>query len=133
MGQVAYALEEDLLEVSEDREELIRLISIISFKRMDQVFLWTKAKAKQTERILLILDELTRILRDAVLIKVAPETSAVTNKDLIKKLRTLALQKSTPALLTMFETVQNTKAAIKLNANSQLALENMLINFCEAT
>ena len=132
MGQVAYALEEDLLEASEDREELIRLISIISFKRMDQVFLWTKAKAKQTERILLILDELTRILRDLVLIKVAPETSVVTNKDLIKQLRTLALQKSTPALLTMFETVQNTKAAIKLNANSQLALENMLINFCEA-
>jgi DNA polymerase-3 subunit delta' len=132
MGQVAYALEEDLLEASEDREELIRLISIISFKRMDQVFLWTKAKAKQTERILLILDELTRILRDAVLIKVAPETSVVTNKDLIKQLRTLALQKSTPALLTMFETVQNTKAAIKSNANSQLALENMLINFCEA-
>ena len=131
MGQVAYALEEDLLEVSEDREELIRLISIISFKRMDQVFLWTKAKAKQTERILLILDELTRILRDVVLIKVAPETSLITNKDLIKQLRTLALQKSISALLTMFETVQNTKAAIKLNANSQLALENMLINFCE--
>ena len=132
MGQVAYALEEDLLEASEDREELIRLISIISFKRMDQVFLWTKTKAKQTERILLILDELTRILRDAVLIKVAPETSVVTNKDLIKQLKTLALQKSTPALLTMFETVQNTKVAIKSNANSQLALENMLIDFCEA-
>jgi DNA polymerase-3 subunit delta' len=132
MGQVAYALEGTLLETSEDREELIRLISIISFKRMDQVFLWTKTKAKETEHILLILDELTRILRDVVLIKVAPETSAVTNKDLIKQLRTLALQKSTPALLTMFETVQNTKAAIKLNANSQLALENMLINFCDA-
>ena len=98
---------------------------------MDQVFLWTKTKAKQTERILLILDELTRILRDVVLIKVAPETSLITNKDLIKQLRTLALQKSISALLTMFETVQNTKAAIKLNVNSQLALENMLINFCE--
>ena len=79
----------------------------------------------------MILDELTRILRDVVLIKVAPETSVVTNKDLIKPLRALALQKSTPALLTMFETVQNTKAVIKLNANTQLALENMLINFCE--
>ena len=71
------ALEEDLLEASEDREELIRLISIISFKRMDQVFLWTKAKAKQTERILLILDEFTRILRDTVLIKVAIDTGSM--------------------------------------------------------
>jgi hypothetical protein len=39
---------------------------------------------------------------------------------------------SSPKLIKMFETVQNTKVAIKLNANSQLALENMLINFCEA-
>ena len=132
MGQVAHALEEDLLKTSQDREELIRLISIVSFKRMDQVFLWTKAKAKQTERIQLILDELTRILRDAALIKIDPEARGVINKDLTEQLKILALQKSTPALLTMFETVQNTKTAIKSNANSQLALENMLINFCEA-
>jgi DNA polymerase III subunit delta' len=131
MGQVAYALEKDLLEVSKEREELIQLVSIISFKRMDQVFLWTKTKSKQTEHIQLILDELTRILRDTVLIKVDPETSAVINTDLIKQLRTLSLQKSTQALLKMFETVQSTKVAIKSNANSQLALENMLINFCE--
>jgi len=132
MGQVAYALEEDLLETSQDREELIRLVSIVSFKRMDQVFLWTKTKAKQTERIQLILDELTRILRDAALIKIDPEARGVINKDLTEQLKILALQKSTPALLTMFETVQNTKAAIKSNANTQLALENMLIDFCEA-
>ena len=132
MGQVAHALEEDLLKTSQDREELIRLISIVSFKRMDQVFLWTKAKAKQTERIQLILDELTRVLRDAALIKIDPEARGVINKDLTEQLKILALQKSTPALLTMFETVQNTKVAIKSNANSQLALENMLIDFCEA-
>jgi len=132
MGQVAYALEEDLLKTSQDREELIRLISIVSFKRMDQVFLWTKTKAKQTERIQLILDELTRILRDTALIKIDPEAHGVINKDLTEQLKILALQKSTPALLTMFETVQNTKVAIKSNANTQLALENMLIDFCEA-
>ena len=132
MGQVAHALEEDLLKTSQDREELIRLISIVSFKRMDQVFLWTKAKAKQTERIQSILDELTRILRDAALIKIDPEARGVINKDLTEQLKILALQKSTPALLTMFETVQNTKAAIKSNANTQLALEDMLIDFCEA-
>ena len=132
MGQVAYALEEDLLETSQDREELIRLVSIVSFKRMDQVFLWTKTKAKQTERIQLILDELTRILRDAALIKIDPEARGVINKDLTEQLKILALQKTMPALLAMCEIVQNTKVAIKSNANSQLALENMLIDFCEA-
>jgi len=132
MGQVSHALEEDLFKTSQDREELIRLISIVSFKRMDQVFLWTKAKAKQTERIQLILDELTRIVRDIALIKIDPETSVVINKDLTQQLKILALQKTMPALLAMCETIQNTKVAIKSNANSQLALENMLIGFCEA-
>ena len=132
MGQVSHALEEDLLKTSQDREGLIRLISIVSFKRMDQVFLWTKAKAKQTEHIQLILDELTRILRDVALIKIDPETSVVINKDLTQQLKILALQKTMPALLAMCETIQNTKVAIKSNANPQLALENMLIGFCEA-
>ncbi|MBT4260440.1 MAG: DNA polymerase III subunit delta' [Nitrospina sp.] len=132
MGQVVCALGTDLLEILNEREELIRLVSLVSFKRMDQVFPWTKAKSKQTEHIQLILDELMRILRDTVLIKIDPETSAVINTDLTKQLKKLSLQKSTPALLKMFETVQVTKVAIKLNANSQLALENMLISFCEA-
>jgi len=132
MGQVSRALKEDLLETSQDREELIRLISVISFKRMDQAFLWSKTKAKQTEKIQLILDELMRILRDTVLIKVNPEANLIINKDLTDQLKTLALQKSAPALLSMFEAVQKTKSAIKSNANSHLALENMLINFCEA-
>ena len=81
MGQVAHALEEDLLKTSQDREGLIRLIGIVSFKRMEQVFLWTKeAKAKQTERIQLILDELTRILRDTALIKIDPEATESSTK-----------------------------------------------------
>jgi DNA polymerase III subunit delta' len=132
MGQVSQALQEDLLEASQDREELIRLISTVSFKRMDQVFLWTKTKAKQTERIQLILDELTRILRDAALIKIDSEPGILINKDLTDQIKVLAQQKSISSLLEMCKTVQNTKAAIKSNANTQLALENMLIDFCEA-
>ena len=132
MGQVAQALEEDLLKTSQDREELINLISIVSFKRMDQVFLWTKTKAKQTERIQLILDELTRILRDTALIKVDPKTNALINKDLTKQLTTLSMKKSMTALLSMCEAVQRTKSALRSNANTQLCLENMLICFSDA-
>jgi DNA polymerase-3 subunit delta' len=132
MGQVAKALEEELLKTSKDREELISLISIVSFKRMDQVFLWTKTKAKQTENIQLILDELTRILRDVALIKVDPKTSAIINKDLTKQLTALSMEKSMAALLTMCEVVQKTKSAIRSNANTQLSLENMLLCFSEA-
>ena len=132
MGQVARALEEDLLEASQYREELIGLINVVSFKRMDQVFQWTKTRARRADHIQPILDELSSILRDVALIKTGRETSALINKDLRRQLEVLALQKSIPALLAMFEAVQNTKVALKANANTQLALENMFINFCEA-
>ena len=132
MGQVARALEEDLLEASQYRKELIGLISVVSFKRMDQVFQWTKTRARRADHIQPILDELSSILRDVALIKTGRETSALINKDLRRQLEVLALQKSIPALLAMFEAVQNTKVALKANANTQLALENMFINFCEA-
>jgi len=133
MGQVARAMEEDLLEASQHREELIDLIGIVSFKRMDRVFLWTKTWSKQTDRIQLILSELMNLLRDAAVIKTNRTSSTLFNKDLTPQLESLAQQKSLAALLTMFEVVQNTKIALKSNANVQLSLENMLLNFCETT
>ena len=86
-----------------------------------------------SDQIQLLLDELANIVRDTTLIKTSRETSFIFNKDLIPKLEVLAQQKSVSTLLTMFDAVQNTKAALKSNANTQLSLENMLINFCEAT
>jgi hypothetical protein len=49
------------------------------------------------------------------------------------QLKILAQQKSISCLLVLFDAVQNTKSALKSNANAQLSLENMLISFCEAT
>ncbi len=131
-GQVSRALEKDLLETSQHREELIDLITVVSFKRMDKAFTWTKTWAKKTDRLQMLLDELTNLLRDAAMIKTSRASDSIFNKDLSRKLESLAQQKSLSALLTMFDAVQNTKAALKSNANAQLSLENMLINFCEA-
>jgi DNA polymerase-3 subunit delta' len=131
-GQVARALEEDLLETSQHRKELIDLIWVVSFKRMDKAFMWTKTWAKKTDRLQMILDELTNLLRDVAVIKTSRGSCSIFNKDLSRELESLAQQKSLPALLAMFDAVQNTKAALKSNANAQLSLENMLINFCEA-
>ena len=132
MGQVTRALKEDLLEASQHREELINLIGLVSFKHMDRVFLWTKTWAKQPDSIQLILDELMNLLRDVAVIKTDCASSSIFNKDLDRQLESLAQQKSLSALLAMFEAVQSTKVALKLNANAQLSLENMLLNFCEA-
>jgi DNA polymerase III subunit delta' len=131
MGRVALALDENLIGPSGHREELINLITEVSFKRMDITFRWTKEQGKQVDKIQLILDELINILRDTALIKICKESNYIFNKDLMPQLRILAQQKSISSLLILFDAVQNTKAALKSNANTQLSLENMLISFCE--
>jgi DNA polymerase-3 subunit delta' len=133
MGRVALALNENLIESSGHREELINLITEVSFKRMDRVFRWTKEQGKQADKIQLILDELINILRDTALLKICQKSNFIFNKDLIPQLKILAQQKSISSLLVLFDAVQNTKSALKSNANTQLSLENMLISFCEAT
>ena len=132
MGQVARAVKEDLLEVSQYREELIDLIGSVSFECMDKVFIWTKTWAKHTDSIQLILDEMMNLLRDMAVIKVDRKSNSIFNKDLTRQLEPLARKKSLPVILSMFQAVQNTKVALKSNANAQLSLENMLLNFCEA-
>ena len=132
MGRVALALNENLIESSGHREELINLITEVSFKRMDRAFRWTKEQGKQVDKIQLILDELINILRDTALIKICQESNFIFNKDLMPQLKILAQQKSISSLLVLFDAVQNTKSALKSNANTQLSLENMLISFCEA-
>ena len=132
MGRVALALNENLIESSGHREELINLITEVSFKRMDRAFHWTKEQGKQVDKIQLILDELINILRDTALIKICQESSFIFNKDLMPQLKILAQQKSISSLLILFDAVQSTKSALKSNANTQLSLENMLIIFCEA-
>ena len=132
MGRVALALNENLIESSGHREELINLVTEVSFKRMDRVFRWTKEQGKQADKIQLILDELINILRDTALIKICQESNFIFNKDLMPQLKILAQQKSISSLLILFDAVQNTKSALKSNANTQLSLENMLISFCEA-
>ncbi len=132
MGQVARAMEEDLLKASECREDLIGLIQQVSFKRMDLAFQWVRTYGRKTDCIQSVLDELLNLVHDAAVLKTNRNPRAIQNKDLTHLLEKVANQKSLAALLNMFDTVHRTKAALKYNANTQLSLENMFLNFCEA-
>ncbi|MCH8156584.1 MAG: hypothetical protein IID18_02340, partial [Nitrospinae bacterium] len=132
MGQVGRAMEENLLQAAEHREELLSLIEEVSFKRMDRVFQWTRTWGRKTDQIQIILDELLNLLRDAAVIKTNRDPKSILNRDLADRIEKVADQKSLPVLLDMFDAVHRTKAVLKANANAQLALENMLLNFCEA-
>jgi DNA polymerase-3 subunit delta' len=131
-GQISKAFEENVAEEALQREDLSQLLNKVSFDRMDLIFNWSKACAGNTEKIIMILDELAGLLRDTAFIKSGCQAETVYNKDLIPKLMPLANRKSLSAILKMHDCVHEAKFALQGNANKQLSLENMLINFCDA-
>ncbi len=112
--------------------EMIGLIEQVSFKRMDLLFQWSKAMAKGSEPLSQILEEMLGVLRDLTFIKSGGSPDQLFNRDLIAKLEPVAREKSLSNLLKMTDAVNQTQYAFSGNANAQLALETMLLDFCEA-
>ncbi|GJL79907.1 MAG: DNA polymerase III subunit delta' [Nitrospinaceae bacterium] len=131
-GGVRKALEEDMEATQNYREEVLTLIEKVSFDQMHVVFKWTRQWAKQPAQIQSLLDEMLNLLRDLAVIKSRGSNTGVLNQDILDRLQPLAAQKSVQALVAMFDSVLRTKSALTGNANLQLSLDHMLIEFCEA-
>ncbi|MZH03616.1 MAG: DNA polymerase III subunit delta', partial [Nitrospinae bacterium] len=131
-GSVARALEEDLAELEHLREQLLEVLEKVSFDRMDIVFAFAKARARQTDQLQSVLDELLGLIRDLALYRSGCSQSDIQNGDLSVKMIPIAEKHSLKAWMDRFTAVRNTQIALSGNANAQLFLENMLIEFCEA-
>lgn len=131
-GQVSRAIEEDVVATAQYRKDLLELLEKASFNQMDLIFNWSKSCAGDADKIFGILDELAGLLRDIAFIKTGGSASEMLNPDMVKPLTALARRKTLTSLLTMHDTVHETKYALQGNANKQLSLENMLLSFCDA-
>lgn len=131
-GQVSRALEDDAVEEAQHREELAQLLDNVSFDRMDLIFKWSKSCSANAGRIPMILDEMAGLLRDMAFLKSGHKPENVINHDLVRQLKPMADRKTLSSILTMHDCVHETKFALQGNANKQLSLENMLLNFCDA-
>ena len=131
-GQVSRALSDEATQTSSYRLAMIDLIRQVSFKRMDLLFQWSKSMAKGSEPLSQILEEMLGLLRDLTFIKSGGSPDQLFNRDLMAELEPVARKKSLSHLLKMTEAVNQTQYALSGNANAQLALETMLLDFCEA-
>ena len=131
-GSVDRALAEDLAEMEGLREQLLEVLKNVSFDRMDIVFGFAKAWARQTEQLQIVLNELLGLIRDLALYRSGCGQSDIQNRNLSDNLIQVAQTHSLKAWLDRFTVVRNTQIALSGNANAQLFLENMLIEFCEA-
>ena len=131
-GSVDQALAENFSEMEGIREQLLEVLEKVSFDRMDIVFGFTKAWARQTEQLQAVLNEFLGLIRDLALYRSGCGQSDIQNRNLSAKMILVAQTRSLKAWLDRFTAVRNTQTALSGNANAQLFLENMLIEFCEA-
>ena len=131
-GQVARALAEDVAEIARYREDLLNLIGQVGFHRMDLLFQWAREAAKGGGDIQKILEELLGLLRDTALLQAGCGPETLRNGDIADRIAPIAQNKSRSAVLHMMEAVFRTRTILNQNANVQLSLETMLMNFCEA-
>ncbi|MBT3508165.1 MAG: DNA polymerase III subunit delta' [Nitrospina sp.] len=131
-GSVDRALAEDLAEMEGLREQLLEVLKNVSFDRMDIVFGFAKAWARQTEQLQIVLNELLGLIRDLALYRSGCGQSDIQNANLSATMIPVAQSHSLKTWLDRFNAVRNTQIALSGNANAQLFLENMLIEFCEA-
>ena len=131
-GNVNRALKDNIEDIVNIRREMVNLLEIISFERMDIVFSHAKSWARQTDQWETIFNELMELLRDLAFFRSGCSESDIFNGDIAKTLKPLALKRSLKSWLEMFNSVHTTQKALSGNANAQLFFENMLIDFCEA-
>ena len=131
-GSVDRALAENFTEMEVLREQLLEILEKVSFDRMDIVFSFAKTWARQTEQLQSMLNEFLVLIRDLALYRSGCGQSDIQNRNLSTNLMQVAQTRSLKTWLDRFTAVRNTQIALSGNANAQLFLENMLIEFCEA-
>ena len=130
-GSVDRALAENFAEMEQIREQLLEVLEKVSFDRMDIVFGFAKAWARQTDQLQSVLNEFLGLIRDLALYRSGCGQSDIQNRSLSAIMVPVAQTQSLRTWLDRFTTVRNTQIALSGNANAQLFLENMLIEFCE--
>ena len=130
-GSVDRALAENFTEMEVLREQLLEILEKVSFDRMDIVFSFAKTWARQTEQLQSMLNEFLVLIRDLALYRSGCGQSDIQNRNLSTNLMQVAQTRSIKTWLDRFTAVRNTQIALSGNANAQLFLENMLIEFCE--
>ena len=128
-GSIGKAME--LLECfdAKEREEIFELV--IDLKNVDDVFSISEKLTKKDGPIKLndFIDMLKFLLRDLMVFKSGIKKERLLNVASDEIIKKGAARFSLAALIEIFETVAKTEAAIMMNVNKRLAVENMLLKF----
>ena len=124
------------LEIQEEihqipREEL--LIDWIGLKSLpiERMWNWVESLPSQRENLLLMLEVAKTLLRDLVVVKTLKKEPNLIHSDLLPVMEPMAAKWSLSSLLKRMEILHQTTLAIRSNANTNLALEAMMLSWAE--
>jgi len=124
------------LEIQEEihqipREEL--LIDWIGLKSLpiERMWNWVESLPSQRENLLLMLEVAKTLLRDLVVVKTLRKEPNLIHSDLLPVMEPMAAKWSLSSLLKRMEILHQTTLAIRSNANTNLALEAMMLSWAE--
>ncbi len=114
------------------REELLEDLvgeKSLSAERMQS---WINSlPTREREKLLLVLEVAKTLLRDMVMAKTLEEGSKIINSDLLSEIKTLTSNWRLSSLMKRMEILHQTTFAIRNNANTELALEAMMLSWME--
>jgi DNA polymerase-3 subunit delta' len=125
----ASEIQEEIRQVP--REELLKDwvgLKSLSFERIGN---WVESLPSQREHLLLILEVGKTLLRDLIMVKTLEKEPKLIHLDLLPVMESIATNWSLSSLLKRLEILHQTTLAIKANANTNLALEAMMLSWAE--
>jgi DNA polymerase-3 subunit delta' len=125
----ALEIQEEISQIP--RENLLR--GWMGSKRLsiEEMEAWIDSLPTQREKLLLILEVTKTLLRDLMMIKTLKDGSKLIHSDLYQEMETMARQWNLSTLLNRMKVLHHTVLAIKENANTALALEEMMLSWAE--
>jgi DNA polymerase-3 subunit delta' len=124
------------LEIQEEihqipREELLEDwvgSKSFTFKKIGS---WVESLPSQRENLLLMIEVAKTLVRDLVIVKTLKKETKLIHSDLLQAMEPLAANWSLSSLLKRMEILHHTSLAIRGNANTNLALEAMMLSWAE--
>jgi len=126
----ALEIEEEIKKMS--REELLTgLVGENSFSA-ERIQSWVKSlPTQERERLILVLEVAKTLLRDMIIVKTLKKGSNIIHSDLLHQIKTITLNWKLSSLLKRMEILHQTTFAIRNNANTELALEAMMLSWAK--
>jgi len=113
------------------REELLKDCVGLKSPSFERIGRWVESLPSQRENLLLMLEVARTLLRDLVVVKTLKNNKKLIHSDLRPVMESLVTNWSLSSLLKRMDILHQTTLTIKANANTNLALEAMMLSWAE--